>query len=84
MIKCLLWDFGDTLRDELSLWKSSPEWMDTYHSFGDEAGLGMAWNLGELDANQFAVRIILREATKHVLTDTVYRRQKHPFPSCRA
>jgi asparagine synthase (glutamine-hydrolysing) len=26
-------------------------------------------------------KFILREATKHVLTDTVYRRQKHPFLS---
>jgi asparagine synthase (glutamine-hydrolysing) len=26
-------------------------------------------------------KYILREATKHVLTDTVYRRQKHPFLS---
>lgn len=33
MIECLLWDFGNTLCDELSLWRGSPDWMAVYHSF---------------------------------------------------
>ena len=53
-IKCLLWDFGDTLCDELSLWRHSPEWMDVYRSFDEEDGLGAAWSLGYLDTHQIA------------------------------
>jgi len=57
MIKCLLWDFGDTLCDELTLWKGSAEWMAMYHSFFDKDGLGAAWSLGRLDAEQVASRL---------------------------
>ena len=50
-VECLLWDFGDTLCDELSLWRESPEWMEVYQSFDN--GLGAAWSLGELDTRAF-------------------------------
>jgi hypothetical protein len=57
-VECLLWDFGDTLCDELSLWRSSPEWMDVYRSFDD--GIGAAWSLGELDTRSFASKLAQR------------------------
>jgi hypothetical protein len=63
-IKCLLWDFGDTLCDELSLWRSSPEWMDVYHSFAD--GLGAAWNLGELDTAGFVAELAKRMSLREI------------------
>ena len=50
-VQCLLWDFGDTLCDELSLWRASPEWMEIYRSFDD--GIGAAWSAGELDTRGF-------------------------------
>jgi hypothetical protein len=51
-VRCLLWDFGDTLCDELSLWRVTPGWMEVYRSFDD--GLGAAWNRGDLDTRGFA------------------------------
>lgn len=57
-IQCLLWDFGDTLCDELSLWRASPEWMEVYHSFDD--GLGAAWSLGDLDTRGFVAELSRR------------------------
>jgi phosphoglycolate phosphatase-like HAD superfamily hydrolase len=57
-IRCLLWDFGDTLCDELSLWRVSPEWMEVYRSFDD--GLGAAWHLGELDTRGFVAELAKR------------------------
>jgi hypothetical protein len=35
-VQCLLWDCGDTLFDELSLWRVSPQWLDVYRSFDEE------------------------------------------------
>ena len=58
LVECLLWDFGDTLCDELSLWRSSPEWMDVYRSFDD--GLGAAWSLGDLDTRGFVTELAKR------------------------
>jgi len=57
-VNCLLWDFGNTLCDELSLWRSTREWMDVYRSFDD--GLGAAWNLGELDTQGFVTELARR------------------------
>ncbi len=57
-VQCLLWDFGDTLCDELSLWRVSPEWMRVYRSFDD--GLGAAWSLGDLDTRGFAAELAKR------------------------
>ncbi len=57
-IRCLLWDFGDTLCDELSLWRVSPEWMEVYRSFDD--GLGAAWSLGDLDTRGFVAELAKR------------------------
>ena len=57
-IQCLLWDFGDTLCDELSLWRVSPEWMEVYRSFDD--GLGAAWSLGDLDTHGFVAKLAKR------------------------
>lgn len=51
-VRCLLWDFGDTLCDELSLWRVSPEWMKVYDSFDDEDGIGAAWSLGEVQMDE--------------------------------
>ena len=60
MTQCLLWDFGDTLCDELSLWKISPEWMEVYHSFDNEDGIGAAWSLGKIDTLEVAARLARR------------------------
>jgi hypothetical protein len=57
-VECLLWDFGDTLCDELSLWRTSPEWMEVYRSFDD--GLGAAWSLGALDTRGFVAELAKR------------------------
>lgn len=57
-VECLLWDFGDTLCDELSLWRTSPEWMEVYRSFDD--GLGAAWSLGDLDTRGFVAELAKR------------------------
>jgi hypothetical protein len=68
-VRCLLWDFGNTLCDELSLWRVSPEWMELYQSFGDEDGIGAAWSLGNLDTHEvvakLAQRMTLSEAEIH-------------------
>jgi len=57
-VECLLWDFGGTLCDELSLWRASPEWMEVYRSFDD--GLGAAWSLGDLDTRGFVAELAKR------------------------
>ena len=66
-IRCLLWDFGNTLCDELSLWRVSPEWMEVHRSFDD--GIGAAWSLGDLDTHEvvakLAERMTLTEAEIH-------------------
>jgi phosphoglycolate phosphatase-like HAD superfamily hydrolase len=56
-VQCLLWDFGDTLCDELSLWRSSPEWMEVYHSFDEPGGIGAAWSIGDLDTHEVAAKL---------------------------
>jgi FMN phosphatase YigB (HAD superfamily) len=60
MVRCLLWDFGDTLVDELSLWRTSPDWMEVYRSFGEEGGLGAAWCLGEIDLSEMVTELAQR------------------------
>ena len=57
-VRCLLWDFGDTLCHELSLWRVSPEWMEVYRSFDD--GLGAAWSRGDLDTRGFVAELAKR------------------------
>jgi hypothetical protein len=57
-IECLLWDFGNTLCDELSLWRATPEWMEVYRSFDD--GLGAAWSRGDLDTSGFVAELARR------------------------
>jgi hypothetical protein len=57
-VQCLLWDFGDTLCNELSLWRASPEWMEIYRSFDD--GIGAAWSSGELDTRGFVTELVRR------------------------
>jgi hypothetical protein len=59
-VQCLLWDFGDTLCDELSLWRSSPEWMEVYRSFDEQDGIGAAWSLGDLDTREVAAKLAER------------------------
>jgi hypothetical protein len=59
-VQCLLWDFGDTLCDELSLWRTSPEWMEVYRSFDEQDGIGAAWSLGDLDTYEVASRLAER------------------------
>jgi len=59
-VQCLLWDFGNTLCDELSLWRASTEWMEVYRSFGDEAGIGAAWNRGELGLEEVVASLARR------------------------
>ena len=57
-VRCLFWDFGDTLCDEMSLWRVSPEWMEVYRSFDDEDGIGAAWNLGELSTHEVVAKLV--------------------------
>ena len=57
-IRCLLWDFGDTLCDERFIWSNGPEWMEIYESFDD--GLGAAWNLGRINTHEFAAELSQR------------------------
>jgi hypothetical protein len=59
-VRCLLWDFGDTLCDELSLWRVSPEWMEVYRSFDDEEGIGAAWSLGHLGTREVVAKLAER------------------------
>jgi hypothetical protein len=59
-IRCLLWDFGNTLCDELSLWRVSPEWMKVYRSFADEDGISAAWSLGKLDTHEVVAKLAQR------------------------
>ncbi len=59
-VQCLLWDFGDTLCDELSLWRHGPEWMEVYRSFDDRDGIGAAWSLGDLDTRQVVAKLAER------------------------
>lgn len=59
-IRCLLWDFGNTLADELSLWRESEAWMDVYHSFDEDDGLGMAWCRGDVGLDEFAADVAPR------------------------
>ena len=68
-VRCLLWDFGDTLVDELSLWRVSSEWMDVYRSFDDKDGIGAAWNLGELYTHEVAAKL----ADRMTLTEAAIR-----------
>lgn len=51
-IRCLLWDFGDTLCRETFIWSSSPEWEAVYQSF--DGGWAHAWNVGAMDTREFA------------------------------
>ncbi len=59
-VQCLLWDFGDTLCDELSLWRTSPEWMELYRSFDEQHGIGAAWSRGDLDTREVAAKLAER------------------------
>ena len=59
-IRCLLWDFGDTLYDELSLWSESKTWMEVYRSFGERGGLGERWSAGKLDEDEAISEIASR------------------------
>ena len=68
-VQWLLWDFGDTLCDELSLWRVSPEWMEVYRSFDDEDGIGAAWSLGELDTQE----VVAKLAERMTLTEAEIR-----------
>ena len=68
-VQCLLWDFGDTLCDELSLWRVSPEWMEVYRSFDDEGGFGAAWSLGDLDIDE----VVAKLAERMTLTEAEIR-----------
>src|SRR4030095_7354590 len=65
-VQCLLWDFGDTLCNELSLWRVSPEWMEVYRSFDEQDGIGAAWSLGDLDIHQVASRLAKRMTLSEV------------------
>ena len=68
-LRCLLWDFGDTLCDELSLWRGSPEWMEVYRSFDDEDGIGASWSLGDLDTQE----VVAKLAERMTLTESEIR-----------
>ena len=56
-IRCLLWDFGDTLCDELSLWRKSEEWMTIYRCFGESDGLSERWSQGDIGLAEVVVEV---------------------------
>lgn len=58
-VRCLLWDFGDTLCDERFIWSSGPEWQNAYDRFDD--GFADDWNTGRMDDLAFA-----RELTQYI------------------
>ena len=77
-VKCLLWDFGNTLCDELSLWRSTPQWMQVYRSFDD--GLGAAWSRGDLDTRSFAVELARHmPLTEAEILAHLYRTERFEF-----
>ncbi|MCA9313943.1 MAG: hypothetical protein H6806_10655 [Planctomycetes bacterium] len=47
-LRCLLWDFGDTLYDERSIWDATPAWGALYETFDVAGGLGELWCRGEI------------------------------------
>jgi hypothetical protein len=51
-VRCLLWDFGDTLCHETFIWSSGPEWQAVYQSF--DGGWAEGWNDGTMDTSEFA------------------------------
>jgi hypothetical protein len=58
-LKCVLWDFGDTLVDERWMWRNPqtvPQWRDvwTRHVVGVVAD---AWNIGDLDVDELAAQL---------------------------
>ncbi len=59
-VRCLLWDFGDTLFEELSLWRGSEDWMAIYRSFSEAGGLGERWSRGDIDDEQAIAEIATR------------------------
>ena len=61
-VRCLLWDFGDTLCDETFIWSSGPEWMTVYETFDD--GWANDWCTGDMDTIAFA-----RAASKYISLD---------------
>jgi hypothetical protein len=81
-VRCLLWDFGDTLFDELSLWRVSPPWLDVYRSFEEADGPGAAWSLGQIDDDEFAGRVAERSGMtrKEILVHLARTDLFVPFP----
>ena len=76
-VRCLLWDFGDTLCDERFIWSAGPEWMEIYRTF-DDGGLGNAWNLGKIDTTQFAEELSSRlEYSTDYIVSFMEERCKH-------
>lgn len=51
-IKCLLWDFGNTLCDEQFIWSSGPQWEAAYRLRDED--LAEAWNTGCIGDLEFA------------------------------
>lgn len=51
-IKCLLWDFGNTLCDEQFIWSSGPQWEAAYRLRDED--LAEAWNTGRIGDLEFA------------------------------
>lgn len=62
MLKCILWDFGDTLADERWMLKpldGVPEWAEAWTQVaGGE--LADAWNLGEIDTSAVIAAVAAR------------------------
>ena len=58
-IRCLLWDFGNTLCRETFIWSSGPEWEAVYRAF--DGGWAHGWNVGAMDSEEFA-----RRASEHI------------------
>lgn len=51
-VRCLLWDFGDTLCREDFIWSIGPEWRNVYRSF--DGGWASEWNTGGMRTTEFA------------------------------
>lgn len=76
-IRCLLWDFGDTLCDERFIWGSGPEWLAMYETF--DGGIGDQWSTHEFDTAAFSAELsrLLGKPVDEIVAHMVERSTNH-------
>lgn len=54
LVRCLLWDFGDTL----AVWRGgTSEWMEAYSSISWREEVGPAWSLGKIETSEVVTHL---------------------------